>query len=106
MRSAVRKALTKNVVDVAQSLVSLEVAGDVIATDLTSLTEVGTGNILKVVLAAQSFVAFADEAGSTIAAAAGTSPGLDLPTGTHYILCTGDFIIMSVNPTRKELIRT
>ncbi len=104
--SNIRKALSKNVVDVAQSLVSLEVAGDIITDNLTTLTEVGLGNILKVVLAAQSYVVFADDSGSSIVADVNASPALDLPTGTHYVLCTGDFIRMSVNPTRKELIRT
>lgn len=106
MANNIRKALTKNVVDVAQSLVSLNVAGDVITTALTTLTEVGQGNILRVVLAAPAYVAFADDAASTVAAAAATSPGLELAAGTHYILCTDDFIIMSADPSRKELIRT
>lgn len=106
MDANVRKALTKNVVDVAQSLVSLKVAGDVVTDNLTTLTKVGLGNVLRVTLGAQSYVAFADDAGSSIAAAAATSPGLDLAAGEHYILCTGEYIIMSTDPTRKELIRT
>lgn len=106
MDANVRKALTKNVVDVAQAIVSLNVAGDVITSDLTSLTKIGVGNILKVIVGATTYVAFADEAGSTVTAAVGTTPGLELPAGTHYILCTDEYIIMSSNPTRKELIRT
>lgn len=103
---AVRKALTKNVVDVAQSLVSLEVAGDVLTDDLTNLTKVGTGNILKVVVGATTYVAFAEEAGATLTVDATISPGLELAAGTHYVLCLCDYIKMSTNPTRKELIRT
>lgn len=106
MAQNVRKALTKNVVDIAQSLVSLVVPGDVITDNLTSFTEVGQGNILKVVLAAQAYVVFAPELPSTLAANATSSPGLDLPVGTHYILCTEKYIKMSANPSRKELIRT
>lgn len=102
----IRKALTKNVVDVAQSLVALEVAGDVLTDNLTTLTKVGKGNILKVVVGVVTYVAFATEATSLITATATTTPGLQLVVGTHYVLCTCDYIRMSANPTRKELIRT
>ena len=102
----IRKALTKNVVDIAQSLVSLNVAGDVITADLTTLTKVGKGSILKVVVGGATYVAFTDDAGATITPSVTHSPGLLLATGTHYILCTCDYIKMDVNPTRKELIRT
>lgn len=104
--STVRKALTKNTVDIAQALVSLEVAGDVLTDDLTNLTEVGLGNILKVTVGGTTYVAFSDSADVTPVAAVGTTPGLELVAGTHYVLCTGSHIIMSANPTRKELIRT
>ena len=106
MDANIRKALTKNVVDIAQSLVSLSVAGDVITDDLTALTKIGKGNVLKVVVAGTTYVAFADEPGSTVAATIATTPGLELLAGSHYILCTGEYIRMSANPTRKELIRT
>ena len=106
MSANVRKALTKNVVDVAQSLVALEVAGDVITSSLTVLTKLGRGNILKVVVGTTTYVAFADEEGSSITASIASSPGLELAAGTHYVLCLCDYIIMSADPTRKELIRT
>ena len=105
MSNGVRKALTKNVVDVAQSLVSLNVVGDVITANLTTLTKVGEGNILKVVVGATTYVAFADESTSSIAATINTTPGIELVAGTHYVLCHSNYIIMSTNPTRKELIR-
>lgn len=106
MSTNVRKALTKNTVDVAQSLVSLKVAGDVLSDDLTNLTKVGLGNILRVTVAGTTYVVFADDPGATLTPGATSTPAVELAAGTHYVLCTGEYVQMSTNPSRKELIRT
>lgn len=99
-----RKILTKNVQEVAQALVSLSIPGKVITDDLSSAyTQVGEGNILRVEVAADTYVAFDTQTGGA-AVDGTTSPALKLTAGIHYVVCAHDFVRMSANPTRVELL--
>jgi len=86
------------------------VAGTVIpaATDLsTTPTLVKTGTLLRIQVAADTYVAFGDEPAAAPLSGtidATTSPALKLPAGYHLVVATGDFIKTSANPTRVEMI--
>ena len=63
---------------------------------------VGKGNICRIRVAAQSYVAFGDESLGTVSVT--TTPGLELAIGVHLVVATDDFIRMSANPARIEII--
>lgn len=100
-----RKLLTKNVQEVAQALVSVKVPGEVITDDIsTAGVEVGEGNILKIEVSADTYVAFSDE--STIGAvSAATSPAVKLTAGEHYVVCACKYVRASANGVRVELLK-
>ena len=100
-----RKALTKNVVDVAQALVGVEVPGEVITDDLSAgWVEVGEGNILRLQVGADTYVAF-DDKNTGGAVSATTSPAIKLAAGYHKIICTCAYVRLSANATRAELLK-
>jgi hypothetical protein len=101
----VRKLLTKNIVDIGQALVSLNVPGKVITDNIsTAYVEVGEGNILRIQTAGDSYVAFA-EIGGGGAVSAATSPAVKLVgAGVHYVVCQCDFVRASAAATRVELL--
>lgn len=103
--NTIRKVLTKNVVDIAQALVSISFPGEVITAALTSWTEIGTGNILRVIVAADTYVIFDDDGTNPTIADAAASPALLLKAGTHYVLCQSQYVKMSADPSRKELLK-
>ena len=86
------------------------VAGTLIpaASDIsTTPYQVKTGTLLRIQVAADTYVAFGDEPASAplnAAIDATTSPALKLPAGYHLVVATGDFIRTSANPTRVEMI--
>lgn len=89
--NSIRKLLTKNLVDVGQALVSLNIPGEVITDDLsTAWRNVGQGHILRVQTSGDTYVAFnvsdhgADSAEITpITCVADVTDSLD---GTYFIL--------------------
>jgi hypothetical protein len=103
--NTIRKSLTKNVVDVAQALISVKHPGEVISEDMTSWVKVGEGNLLRVIVTAATYVIFDDDGQNSTTADAAASPGLYLAVGEHYIVCQSEYVKMSANPTRKELLR-
>jgi len=79
------------------------VPGEVITDNVsTASVQVGKGNICRIRVTAQAYVAFGDD--SLGAVSATTSPGLELQTGTHLVVATDDFIRMSADPDRLEII--
>lgn len=100
-----RKLLTKNIVDVGQALVSLNVPGKVITDDISAAgVEVGEGNILRIQTSADTYIAFSEL--STIGAVSvTTTPAVKLVgAGVHYVVCQCDYVRASSNPTRIELL--
>jgi uncharacterized protein (DUF2237 family) len=101
----IRKLVTLSTVDVAQALQSLKVPGKVVTANLsTGWTEVGRGNILRIQVAADTYVAFTDIEGDSSSVSVTTSPAVKLPAGDHYVLCQAKFVRASANPTRVELL--
>lgn len=105
IQDTIRKFLTKSTVDVGQALVSLKYPGKVITDSMSAAAvKVGTSNIIKVHVAADTYVAFSDDAAFG-AVTVTTSPAVLLPAGMHYVLCQCDYVRMSANPTRVELLK-
>lgn len=105
IQDKLRKFLTKNTVDVGQALVSLKYAGKVITDNISSAAvKVGASNVLKLHVAADTYVAFSDDP-TFGAVSVTTSPAVLLPAGMHYVLCSGDYVRASANPTRIELLQ-
>lgn len=103
----IRKLLTMNLVDVANALVSIKVPGQVITVDISAgWVDVGEGNILRLEVGADTYIAFEDEdKGAGIAVSITSDPGLKLPAGYHYVICQSRWVRASANPIRKELLR-
>ena len=100
-----RKLLTKNLVDVAQALVGVEIAGEVVTDDLSAAgVEVGEGNILRLEVGADTYVAFSDDS-SIGAVSAATTNGIKLAAGYHKVVCSCKYVRTSANPTRVELLK-
>ena len=104
-KNKIRKLLTKNVVDIAQALVSMNVPGEVITNNINTAVEVGEGNILRIQTAGDMFVAFSD-IGTIGVVSVTTTPALKLVgAGVHYVICQCDFIRTNVAASRVELLR-
>lgn len=102
MADKLRKHLTNNIVDISEALQSLKIPSKVVTDNLTAAVLVGKGNILKVHVAADTYVAFGD---ATIGAVSvTTTPAVLLNAGMHYVLCTDEYVRVSTNPTRTELL--
>lgn len=102
---SLRKTLTKNVVDLAQALVGIKVPGEVVTANISgAYTEVKKGNILRIVVTADTYIAFDNETGGGAVTAA-TTPAVLLPAGDHYVYCTDDFVRASAAPARIELLK-
>ena len=106
-RNKLRKLLTKNLVDVGQALVALNVPGEVIGPDLSGgWTDVGEGNILRIQTAGDAFIGFDDKDAGATTVSVTTNPGLKLVgAGVHYVVCQCDFVRMSAAATRVELLK-
>lgn len=101
----IRKLVTLSTVDVAQALQSLKIPGKVITANLSSAwIQVGQGNILRIQVSADTYVAFTDIEGDSSSVSSTTSPAVKLPSGDHYVLCQAKFVRTSANPTRVELL--
>ena len=105
IRNKIRKLFTKNVVDVAQALVSVAVPGEVITANISAAyVEVGEGNIVRLEIGAVTYVAFDDKTtGGAVSVT--SSPAVKLAIGIHYVICECKYIRTSVNPTRIELLK-
>lgn len=100
----VRKQITMSIVDVAQALQSLHITGTPITTDISAgWVEVGEGNIVRVIVGANTYFAFSDD-NTAAAVTSATSPGVMITTGEGYIVCSAKYIRASANPTRVELL--
>jgi len=102
--SKVRKLVTLNTVDVAQALQSLKIPGKVISANMsTNWIDVGQGNILRIQVSADTYVAFSDNLSGSVPSVS-TSPAVKLQAGDHYVLCQAKYVRASANPTRVELL--
>jgi hypothetical protein len=105
IQDRLRKFLTKNTVDIGQALVSLRYPGIVLPVDLTTAgVKVGASNVIKIHVSADTYVAFSDDS-AMLAVTVTTSPAVMLPAGMHYVLCAGEYVRTSANPTRIELLK-
>jgi len=100
-----RKMLTKNIIDVAQALVSINVPGKLIANaDIFAGTEVGEGNILRVETTADTFIEFDSQAIGSAPTITTASAVMLVGAGMHYVICQCDFVRSSIAVTRAELL--
>lgn len=100
----VRQMLTKNVQEIAQALAAVKLPGKVITDDISAAwVKVGKGNIVRLQVSADTYVAFADD-GTGPAVTAATTPAVKLASGEyHYVVCQSDYIRASAAPARVEL---
>lgn len=102
-KDKVRKMLTKNIQEIAQALAAVKMPAKVITSDISAAwVKVGTGNVVRLQVAADTYVAFDDD-GVGGAVSVATSPAVKLEAGYHYVVCQSDYIRASANPTRIEL---
>ena len=100
-----RKYITNNVADIAETLQTVRIAGKVITDNISSAAvKVGSTNILKLHVSADTYVAFSDDPAFG-AVSVTTTPAVLLPAGMHYVICTGEYVRASANPTRIELLQ-
>ena len=108
MAQNIRKHLTKNLVDVAQSIPGLDIGGKVVSATLTTAVEVGIGNVVRitVVAAAAMHLAFGNSAIAAVTST--TTPATRLPNSAvevvYYVLATDTHIRADVVATRVEVI--
>lgn len=101
----IRKLITLSIVDVAQALQSLHVPGKVITSDLSAAwIQVGQGNIIRMQVSADTYVAFSDVEGDVSTVSVTSTPAVKLLSGDHYVLCQAKYVRTSANPTRVELL--
>lgn len=105
-KNKLRKQLTKNIVDVAQALVSLNVVGRVLAVAgiFAGTTEVKAGNIIRIQTTADTYVSFSSQSGHTIPVATTEHAVKLVGAGMHYVICQDDYIRTSIAITRAELL--
>ena len=100
----IRKQITMSLVDVAQALQSLHIIGTVITADISAgWVEVGQGNVLRVVLGANTYFSFSDD-NTAPAVSSTTTPAVMLTTGENYLITSAKYVRASANPTRTELL--
>jgi len=87
----IRRFLTKNIVDIAQSVDGIHFPGTHIDPAITTAREVGKGNIIRIVVTTAGYIAFG---ASSVAAPTGAVSEISvyLPVGTHYVFATDDYI--------------
>lgn len=81
------------------------IPGRVIAPAVSIVTagrEVGKGNICRLEVSADTYVAFGE--GDIAAVTIATTPAIKLAAGVHLIVATGDFIRASLVQVRLEII--
>lgn len=102
----VRKLLTKNIVDISQALVSVNLPGKVVANaDIFAGTLVGEGNIIRIQTTADTYVAFSDEAATMALPTVNTAVAVKLVgAGVFYVMCQCDYVRTSIAITRAELL--
>jgi hypothetical protein len=100
----IRKFFTMGIVDCAQVLQSLHVPGAVISADISAgWVEVGANNIIRVVVSANTSIAFSDD--NTLGAVSSTTdPAVMVIAGESYIITTAKYVRASANPVRVELL--
>ena len=100
----IRKQFTMSIVDCAQALQSLHIVGTVITDDISAAwVEVGQGNIVRVLLTADTYITFSDD-NTSPAVTVATSPAVKLVSGEHYIITSAKYVRASANPSRIELL--
>jgi hypothetical protein len=100
----IRKFFTMSIVDCAQVLQSLHVGGSPISADISaSWVEVGAGNVIRVIVGANTVIAFSDD-NTDGAVTTTTDPAVMVVTGESYIITTAKYVRASANPTRVELL--
>jgi hypothetical protein len=104
MADKVKKFLTNNILDISEALQGLKLPGKLVTANIsTAAVKVGKNNIIKVHVAADTYMAFSDDAAFG-AVSVTTDPGLLLNAGMHYVICTGEYVRASANPSRIELL--
>lgn len=99
-----KNLLTNNISDAAQALVSIKAPGKVITDDISAgWVRVGKGNIIRIQVSADTYVAFSKEDDDGTVSAT-TSPAIKLDAGYHYIVCAADYVRASAAATRLELL--
>ena len=84
------------------------VPGEVVTTDTSAAPVfVGRGNLLRIEVTADTYVAFGEDPSTSpidVAVTAASTPAVKLPSGYHLVNATEDFIRTSAVLTRLEVI--
>ena len=103
---SIRSVLTKNIVDIAQSIGPITHVGTVMTDDISAAwVEVEKGSLIRVQITADTYFSFSENDKGAVTVTAATTPGLKLSAGYHYIVASCDFIRASANPSRIELLQ-
>lgn len=96
--------LSKNVQEIAQALAGIKLPGKVITDNIsTGWVKVGKGNIIRIQVGGDTYVAFDDVDTGTTAISATTNPAVKLDAGYHYVVCQCDYVRASAVAVRLEL---
>jgi len=105
-KNKLRKQFTKNVIDVAQALVSLNAVGKVIpaANVFAGTANVGEGNIIRIQTTADTYVTFNDTTTPALPTVTTVNAVKLVGAGVHYVMCQSNYIRTSIAITRAELL--
>lgn len=105
IENSLKKYFTMGVIDAGQGLQSLHIAGKVVTDDISAAwVNVGETNIVRLVVTANTYVAFSNLDAPSATVTATTTPAVMLIPGEHYVVCTGKWIRTSAAPSRVELL--
>lgn len=104
-KNKTRKMITMNLIDVSQTLQTMHITGQVISADISAAwIEVGEGNVLRLEVDTDTYVAFSDSSDLTDTVGMSTTPAVKLKTGMRYVICSAKYVRASSNPLRVELL--
>ena len=94
-----------NLIDVSQTLQTMHITGHVVSADIsTGWIEVGEGNVLRLEVDTDTYIAFSDSNELTDIVGISTTPAVKLKPGMRYVICSAKYVRASSNPLRVELL--
>ena len=105
-KNKIRKLFTKNIVEIAKALETLNMPGKVLATAgvQAGTIEVGEGNILRIQTSGDMFVSFGDQSAPAVPSVTSPVAVKLVGAGVHYVICQCAFARISTAASRIELL--